>query len=486
MADTPALQSPGIGSGLDINGIVSQLMAIERRPIAALDQREQTYRTKLSAYGTLKSMLTGLQGTAQSLKDTSKFNVFKPSVGDDKVLSVSASASAVAGSYSVEVFALAQSQQLTKGGFTSSSQVVGTGTIRLELGSYSGGVFTVNPEKSAKNITIDSTNSTLAGIRDAINAAGAGVSATIVNGVGGSQLFLTANDTGLTNSIRITTTDADGNNVDAAGLSQLVYDPTTAGGNITNLSETKAAQNAALKINGIDVSSASNSISGALDGLTLNLLKTNVGTPTTISVNKDTAAIKAKIEAFVKSYNDLSRTLRDLTAFNSTTRTASPLNGDGAARIVQSQLRNVLSNPVGGGSSGYSRLSEVGITFQADGSLAIDSSKLQAALDNPSKDLSTLFVSSGSTIGLAGALDKAIDSLVDSDGLLSGRTDGINNSIRDLGKQRDTLERRLQDTEKRLRAQFTALDAAVSRMQNTSTYLQRQLNALLPSQQQRN
>lgn len=482
MADTPALQSPGLGSGLDISGIVSQLMAIERRPITALDQREQTYRTKLSAYGALKSMLSGLQSAAQGLKDTSKFNVFKTSVGDDKVLSVSASTSAVAGSYSVEVSALAQSQQLTKGGFSSSAAVIGTGTLRIELGSYAGGVFTVNAAKTPKDIVIDSTNSTLAGIRDAINASGAGVSATIVNGVGGSQLFLTANDTGLTNAIRLTTTDADGNNVDAAGLSQLVYDPTTAGGNVANLTEAKPAQNAALKINGIDVSSASNSVSSAVDGLTLNLLKTNVGSPTSIGVNKDTAAIKVKIEAFVKSYNDLNKAVGELTAFNATTRAAAPLNGDSAARTVQSQLRSVLTNPVANGSGGYSRLSEVGITFQTDGSLAIDSTKLQAALDDPSKDLSTLFIASGTNTGYAAAMDKAIDALLDTDGVISGRTDGINNSIRDLGKQRDALERRMQDTEKRLRAQFTALDAAVSRMQNTSTYLQRQLDALLPTQ----
>ena len=472
------ISTPGVGSGLDVNSIVSQLMAIERQPITALDTKQQSFRTQLSAFGTIKNALAKLQTAVSALQTNEKFLSFKTTVSDEKILTASANASAVAGSFSVEVSALAQAQQLSKGGFAGSSDVVGTGTLHLELGTYSGGAFTANPDKTAVDIAIGPTTNTLAGIRDAINRASAGVSATIVNGVAGSQLFITANDTGITNSIRITAVDDDGNNVDDAGLSKLVYDATTAGGNIANLAETKAATNAALKINGIDVSSPSNAVSGAIDGITLNLIKTNVGTPTTVAVNQDSAAIKEKITAFVTAYNDARKAVKDLTAFDSINNTAAPLNGDSAARAAQSRLRTILTSVIDTGSASPLRLPDIGITFQADGVLAINDQKLQSALDNPNKNVASLFVEANGVKGYAAQLNTAITGMLDTDGLITGRTAGIDKSIHDLDKRRDSLQSRMDIVERRLRAQFTALDTAIARMQTTSSFLTQQLASL--------
>jgi flagellar hook-associated protein 2 len=469
----PTLSAPGVGSGLDVNSLVSQLMAVERQPLAVLDSRQAGYKSKLSAYGQISGALSALQTAAQALSTPDKFTAFKTSVSDDKVLTATAGTAAVAGSYSVEVSALAQAQMLTRGGFASSSEVVGSGTLKIEIGSYGAGGFTPNPNRTATDITIDPTKQTLTDIRAAINASGAGVSATIVNGVAGSQLFITANDPGLANSIRISTTDADGNNSDDAGLSKLAFDK----GGSANLTEAKPAADALLKINGIDVVSSTNVVSGALDGLTLNLQKTNAGAPITVAVAKDNAPTKTKIETFVKAYNDLNKLVRDLTVSDPTARTAGPLSGDSAARSVQTQLRALFNAPVSG-AAGVSRLPDVGITFQRDGSLAIDSSKLEAALNDPNKQVGALFVEANGVKGYAAQLAGAIDGMIGVDGVISSRTDGINHSLRDIDKRRTVMEDRLIETEKRLRAQYTALDAALARMQGLSSYLTQQLGAL--------
>jgi flagellar hook-associated protein 2 len=482
MATASGISTPGIGSGLDVNSIVSQLMTLERRPLAVLDRKEQDYRTKLTAFGSLKSTLAALQTAAQALNTPEKFPSFKSTVSDDKVLTASAGTAAAAGSYSLEVLSLAKAQQLTRGGFASADAVVGAGTLRIEVGGYDAGTFAADPGKTAKDIVIDPGANTLAAVRNAINAAGAGVSATIVNGTNGSQLFLTATDTGTSSAVRITVADADGNNTDAAGLSQLAYDPTTAGGNISNLTQVAAPANANLKVNGVDVSSASNKVSGAIDALTLSLLKTNAGAPVQVDIAKDTVAMKSKIEAFVKSYNDAHQAIKDLTAFDPATRRAAALNGETAARAAQSQLRATLGAPIAGAVGDVSRLSDIGLTFQLDGKLAINDSKLEAALNDPGKNVTALFVNAGGVEGYAAKVDTIVKNMLGTDGSIANRTDAINESIRDLGTRRDALTTRMDQTETRLRRQFVALDAAIARMQSTSSYLQQQLAGLTAQQ----
>jgi flagellar hook-associated protein 2 len=469
------LSTPGIGSGLDVNSIINQLMTIERRPLTALDTKQKNFNTKLTAYGQAKSALSALQAAARALKTPDKFTAYKTSVGDDKILSASAGPSATAGNYSVEITSLAQAQQLSKGGFGAASDNVGSGTLHIEIGSYSGGAFTANPDRTPVDVVIDPANATLADIRAAINSAGAGVSATIVNGVAGSRLFLTANDPGLAHAIRITASDADGNNGDDAGLSKLAFDASTGGA--ANLTEVKAPADAALKINGIDVTSSTNVVTGAIDGLTLNLLQTNAGAPTSVTIAKDVAPTKANIETFVKAYNDVNKLLRDLTVADPTGQSRGPLSGDSAVRSVQNQIRSLMNTPIAG-SNGLTQLSQAGITFQGDGSLAIDSAKLDTALNDPNKLASALFVQAGAVTGYAAQLDTTIESMLGSDGVIASRTDGITNSIREIDKRRVNVQDRLDATEKRLRAQYTALDAALSRMQGLSTYLSQQLTAI--------
>jgi len=389
------LSAPGIGSGLDINGIISQLMAVERQPLAALDNKEAKQQTKLSAFGSLKGAISSFQNSLHALTDPAKYTAITASLADTTLANTSATSAAVTGSYSVEIQTLAQSQKLKSANFATTSSTVGSGTMTIQFGTYSGGTFTLNPDKAAQSITISPNNSSLAGIRDTINLANVGVTASIVNDGTGNRLVIASEDTGLSNALKITTTDADTNNTDNAGLSQLVYDASTGG--TTNLAETVAASNATLVIDGISISKASNKITDAIEGVTLDLLKANIGTTTTLNVSRDTASIQGAVSSFVKTFNDLNKTIVDLSKYDAATKQASILTGDSTVRSIQTQIRNAISDPLTTAGGGLSLLSEVGISFQADGTLKYDSAKLTKVLSDPTKDVSTLFASIGKT-----------------------------------------------------------------------------------------
>jgi flagellar hook-associated protein 2 len=409
-----AISSAGIGSGLDINGIISQLMAVERRPLAALDQKEAKYQTKLSAYGALKGAMSSFQTAMRDLSTLSKFQAVKTTVADTAILSASASASANPGSYSIEVKQLAQSHKLASAGFANATDTVGSGTLTIQFGTWNGTTFTANADKATQSVTIASSQNTLTGIRDAVNAAKIGVTAAIVNDgtTSGNKLVFTSNDTGAANSLKITVADDDGNNTDNSGLSRLAYDPAGTSGNGKNLTETVAAQNATLKVDGIDnISKASNTVTDVVQGVTLTLLKTSAAnTPTTLTVARDTGAVQTSVEAFVKAYNDLRKTVTDLTAYNADTKQASALQGDAAARSVLTQVRRTLSTALTGLSGAYTDLSQVGVSFKSDGTLSLDATKLQSALSSNFNDVAGVFAAFGkpsdSLIGYVSATDK--------------------------------------------------------------------------------
>jgi flagellar hook-associated protein 2 len=391
--------SSGIGSGLDISGIVSQLMAVERLPLAKLDQKEAAYQAKISAYGSFKGSLSAFQSSMKGLSTLSKFQGRKASSADSTIFTAAANTKAVAGSYAVEVTQLAQAQKLTSGGFDASSSSVGTGTLTIQFGTWDGVEFVANPDKTAENITIDSDHSTLAGVRDAINDADAGVTATIVNDGTDFRLLITSNDTGEANSLKITVSDSsDASNTDNAGLSQLAYDPAGSLGNGMNLDETVAAQNAMLNVDGIvGIEKAGNIITDVIEGVTLTLLKeSDAGDTTTLTVSQDTAVVKTAVEEFVKAYNDLNIAMRSVTGYDPATKQGGILQGDSAVLTTMSQIRRVLGGSLGL-SNGYSNLSQVGISFEKDGSLSLDGGKLTEAMNDDFDAIAGLFASFGTS-----------------------------------------------------------------------------------------
>ena len=464
------LSSPGIGSGLDISGIISKLMQVEQRPLAQLDTKEAKQQTQLSAFGSLKSALSSFQDSVKALAKPNLFNGYKATLTDTTLASVSASSSAVAGTHDIKVISLAQAQKVASDTFATTDTIVGSGTLTINFGTYEDGSFTANTEKAAQTITIDSAKSTLADIRTAINAANAGVTASIVNDGSGNRLVIAAKDSGLANALQITVDNASGD------LSKLAFDASTGG--ISNMTETVVAQDAEMVIDGITIKKSSNTISDALEGVTFNLLKADPGTSTTLTVEKDNSSVETAVKAFVTAYNDLEKTIGNLSRYDAANKKAAALTGDSTVRMVQNRVRSMLTaNQPAGGIYG---LSEIGISFQKDGTLQLDESKLSAALNNPDKNVAAFFgdipgEATPTTPGFMSQLNLLIDGMTRSDGLINSRMDGINSTIKGIGKQREALNYRLEETEKRLLAQFTALDSMIASMTQTSNYLQQQL-----------
>lgn len=463
-------------SGIDVQTLVSQLMTVERQPITRLNNQENSYQAKLSAYGTVKSAVSTFQAAVQKLNSTSSFQVLKATPADTSILTATASSSAVAGTYSLEVSSLAQSQQLVAAGQASSTATIGGGattTLSFDFGTISGGTFDSVTGKytgasfassggGVKTVTIDNTNNTLEGIRDAINTANIGVSATIVNDGSGSpyRLVLSSNTSGASNSMSISVSG------EAAIGSLLSNDPT----GTQNLAQTVTAQNANLKVNGISVTKSSNTITDAIQGVTLNLLSKTTSA-TTLTVSKDNSATTASAESLVKAYNDLYSVLKGISAYDPVTKTGGALQGDSSIRSMMSQLRTILSTSVSGGA--YSTLAEVGITTQAGGTLKLDSTKFTAAVNSNQADVANLFASSG---GYANTLNDWATSALNI--TINSRTSGISERISSIGKQISTLEARMITIEQRYRTQFTSLDKMLSSMSSTSSYLTQQLARL--------
>lgn len=398
-----ALSSPGIGSNLDINSIISQLMQLEQRPLTVLATREASYQAKLTAYGSIKSALSTFQGSMSGLTSSSTFQSLKASSSDKDVATASASSTAATGNYSLVVSQVAQGQSLVATGQSSTTASIGTGaatTLTFDFGTIAGGTFTAYNASAgtggtysgstftsngdgAKTVTIDSTNNSLAGIRDAINKAGVGVTASIVNDGGTSpyRLVLTSDHSGEKYSTKISVSG------DATISSLLAHNPAGTQG----LKETITAQNTKLTVNGVQVSQASSTLTDVIDGVTLNLLEAG---SSKISVTRDTSGVTASVNSFVKAYNELNTTLKNLTAYDATTKTAAVLQGDGTARSIQTQLRSLMSTALTGSGS-YKSLSAIGISFQKDGSLSVDSSKLQNAVSTNATDVAAVFASVG-------------------------------------------------------------------------------------------
>ncbi len=388
----------GIGSVLDVNTIVSNLMNVERAPLTKVATQKTAYQSQISAYGTLKSALSTFQTSVNALSSLSKFNAQSVTSSNTNVLTATSSGSATVGSYDISVSQLAKSQKLSVGGFASTSDVVGTGSLTISFGTFTPEVttpftassFTPNAAKADLNITIDSSNNTLAGVRDAINAADASVTATIVNDGTTNRLVITSKDTGEVNSLKIVVADGDGNNLDASGLSKLAYDPQATAGNGKNLSVLQDAKNSILKIDGIDIVKSSNSITDAIEGVTLNLVGLTSGSALNLSVATNQDAVKTSVTSFVDAYNKLDTTLRNLTKFDETGQANGALLGDSTARSVINQIRAVMNTAIANGSS-INSLTQIGVTFQRDGKLSLDSTKFASAVSSNFNDIASLF-----------------------------------------------------------------------------------------------
>lgn len=424
MATTTSITSGGM---IDVNGLVTSLMGVERRPVTLLTAKQTSYQAKLSAMGNIKSAVSAFQTTVGSMASASSFQTTSATSGDTSVFSATAGSSSTLGSYSVEVTKIAQAQKLATAGQLSTTTAIGSGTLTFDFGSISGGTFDsvtgkytgasfTNSGASSGTVTIDATNNSLQGIRDAINTAKIGVTASIVNDGSGTpyRLALSSNNMGSSNSVKISVAG------DAGLSSLLAHDPA----GTQSLAETATAQNALFKVDGISISKSSNIITDAIAGVTLTLKKPSTSS-VSLDVATDNSAATKSVQGFVDAFNTLNKSLSSALASGVVGSTA-PLHGDALIRSLQSQIRSVLSTPLSNNGSTVNTLSQIGVSFQPDGSLALNSTKLSAAISSNAKDVASIFAASGS----------ATDSLVSfSSGSVSTKPGSYAVSISQLATQ---------------------------------------------------
>jgi flagellar hook-associated protein 2 len=452
-----SIVSTGIGSGLDVAGIVQQLVAAEAAPVERrLGLQEIKAQSRLSGFGSLKAALADFRDRVEGMKSLDTFLLRKASSENKDIFDVSVSKTALPASYAIEVVQLAQAQKLNSGAFTDADTAVGTGTLMITVGA------------SSFSVEITDDNNTLAGIRDAINAAGdnAGVAATIVNADSGSYMIMSGEATGISNNMVITQSGGDG------GLSAIEFDPVNG---LNSMSESIAAQDALIRIDGFDVVSGTNTVAGAIQGVTINLRAADPGDTIELLVENDEEGVRKTIDEFVESYNELLDVMDTLTSFDAEAELAGPLLGDASIRSIREQVRREFSRNVADLDAPFSSLAEIGIEMQLDGKLSVTDEDISPVLAEDFAKLGQLFSSSD---GYATRLFTLVDGFLSNEGIIEIRTSGLNSTIEGLSEQQIALNERLALLETRLLRQFNALDSLISRLTSTSSFLSQQLSNL--------
>jgi len=451
-SSTASITSLGVGSGLDLESILESLE--ESKTASLLDPitaQEESVEAEISAYGTLTSALDKLQTAAAALADSSLYEALSTSISGSGV-SVTTTSDAVAGSYSIEVTQLAQAQSLATTGISDTSSTLGTGTLTLQVGS-----------SDAVSITLDSSNNTLSGLRDAINAADAGVTATLVNDGSDTpyRLVLTSNSTGTQSEISVSYSSDDSSDL-ATSL-------------FSGMTETVEAKDAQLTINGISITSQSNTVSEALQGVTLNL--SAVGSSQTLTVSRDTDKIIDAINDFVDAYNSFASTVDSLTAYDADSGSAGELLGDSTTRRISTELASDLYSQIGSGTFTY--LSQLGIGLESDGTLSIDDDKLESALNDNLDAVTEFFIGSDGKSGFINRMTDDLDNYLDEDsGLITAKTDSLESKLERLEERYDEKQALIDSEMERWREQFTQLDTLISTLNTTADYLTTQFEAL--------
>jgi flagellar hook-associated protein 2 len=475
-----AVSSLGIGSGLDANSIISSLMAADSQPLTDLQNKASTINTEISGVGQIKSLTSSFSDAAQALASLSLWKQTTSTSSDSSVVTAdTSSGNAVAGDYSVTVQQLAQGQTVTSAALPSSSSTLSEGTLTIQLGTWSGtppSAFAAKDGANPVSITIGPSDTSLTSIRDKINSANAGVTASIISDANGARLSLRSTATGAENGFKITATESSDDGNPATGLSALTYDPTSAG---SQLGLNQSAQNAKATVNGIAVESASNTLANISDGLSLTLAKVSA-TPVDVQVSADTASMKTAVNSFVSAYNALNSYIQQQTKYDATTKVGGPLEGDPSILGFQNQLRAVMNTDCTA-SSTFARLSDIGISFQADGSLAADATKLGNALANPTQ-LQALFATRGADNASTGFAVRfqnlCTQSLDPINGQLSTRYTGLQGELQRNSADQANMQTHLDAEQARLTAQYQALDTTMSQMSALSSYVTQQMAAL--------
>ncbi len=457
------MSSPGIGSSLDVKSIVTQLVALERKPLEKLQLAAATVQTKISVFGQIKSLVSALSDAVSKLSSVTGWNGVSATSSDTASVTASAIGGTQPTSFSVEVQTLAKAQSSYSMPLLPVGGAIGAGTLRLEIGQYAGAVFTAG-SGTPVDLTISATD-TVADIASKINGANAGVTATVLSDASGERLLLSGKNTGAAAAFQLgVTSDSDGDPADALGLSRLVN------GSVTN----QAATNAASTVNGIPVTSATNTFASSVAGVTFVAVKETTA-PVTLTIAKDTATVRKNIEAFVKAYNEINNILNEATKYDAATKTGGLLQGDSTTLSLQSALRAAVQS-VSTGSSLFQRLSDVGIGALRGGNLEIDSTKLGKALENMD-ELKALFSTTtpGNAEGIGLRLKGLAQTLLASDGYFKRKDESLKRSLDNNARDQTRVNEKATRIETALNRRYSALDVQLTSLNSLNSYLTQQI-----------
>lgn len=448
------IASAGIGSGLDVNSLITQLMQLERQPLNSLNAKKQAFNDQLSAFGRIKSDLDSFRSAVSSMKLDTAFGVTTATSSNTSILTATTSSSAVPGTHTIVVSTLAQAGVKASAGKTSSSAAIGAANLSADPATIS-----FSAAGKSFNVSVTATDS-LESIRDKINSAIASgdttaqtvATASVINaGTSASpsyKLVVAATATGTSNDVSITIGDANLN-------AYLAF------------STTQTATNASFSVDGLSVVRSSNSVSDVISGVTLNLASADNTKTVTLTVGRDKDAITKKVNDFISAYNKLAGTVSSLHQKGGT------LEADNSATSVIYQLQNVFNQSANIAGNSYSWLAQIGISFSKDGTLALNSTTFSAALDSNFSNVVSFFTDT--TGGLANRLYNTASNMLNTSGLVDSRITGLNSRIASINDNIDRTNVRLDSIEKRLRTQYANLDSLLGTMKNTSSYLSSQL-----------
>lgn len=446
-----AISSIGLGSGLDVKSIVSQLVALEKQPLTKLQTQEASIQSQISTYSQIKSLVSTFADAASALTRDSGWNAMSISSTDAASASATVTGIASAGSYSLEVSQLAQAQTSVSGVAVPATTVFGTGTLAIKVGS-----------KDAVNITLaDGDDTTLAGIASKINDAGAGVVATVVTDSTGQRLMLRGSTTGSETAFTVTA---------SSGFA-------TAPAGSLGFTATQNAQDTKAKLNGLDITSATRDFADVVSGLKFTASKVTTATgPVGITVTSDTATTKKNIQTFVDAYNAINDLVSSSTKYDVDSKSAGLLQGDATALNLQNMLRNVIGSSTAGGA--FATLSDIGIAVQRGGALKVDSAKLDKSLAADAAGVKNLFANASaddSAKGLAVRLKALTTQMLSFDGTFNAKTDALTSADKRNGVEQDKVNARAAALEKRLNAQYTALDKQMASLTSLNSYISQQV-----------
>lgn len=460
-----AITSTGLGSGVDIQSIVSQMVALERGALKPLQAQATKIQSKISVMGTLSSMMTAFGELGTKLATPSSFQAVKGSSSTPTAVGITVAAGTAPTSMSIEVQQLARAQS-TASVVVPRDTAMGAGSLRITLGDWSSGSF-VAGEAAAVDIDIVEGEDTLTQIAARINTANAGVTATVLRDASGERLLMRSRETGEAMGFEMQVTDADGD--PASGLSRLAVQ----GGVASGVQITHGA-NALATLNGIAIESTSNTFADGIPGVTLQFSQVTTA-PVEVAVTLDKEAMTKTIQSFVDAYNQLNDMLTSVTGYNPDTKVAGSMQGDSTAVGLQNALRSMMRSSTPGGE--FTTLADIGIEIKAGGKMSINTTRLNTALDNP-EAVQNLFNAdhiSPTEQGFGEKLKAFAEGFSGASGTLTSRTESLRAAATRNTKEQDKVNERATRAEARYLKQYNAMDAMVGQLNSLNAFVSQQI-----------